>query len=749
MPGLELLDFQQTASSRLLDGALNYYASGPDKLGGRIVPYVAQLKAVTGAGKTPILANVIGRLNPSIILWTTKYGSVVDQTVANLRSGGKYHHLLGGGHIEIIKFTEIPSTAEWTHILERKDGLTILVSTVAAWNSSEKDERLNVHRVNTDWGEKSRWDQLKQERKRSLWVVYDEAHNTTTEQVELLDDLDPAGFFVASASPLKGKLQLYLTHLPEEARKDRFVPVKTRDVAEAQLLKSTISLADYESSPEEMIRDVAKRRDQLEKKLKKLGVQLAPKAIYVVETSGISVKGADPRPIAIWKTLVNSCKVPPQAIAICTNTKDLPPDAVRAETIDDLSDEYLHIIFNKKLQEGWDDPSVYVCYLDGKTESVTRIQQVLGRALRQPNAKHFTDEDLNTSFFFFNCPNELLESITDRLKEELRIYKDDDSEEFEPFTIKKERLALPKIPLKPKWVDKLRVPNLQLELPKDDRLRKLVVKRTYDFSEEERSASGRAVVNIVSVKTGEVSQASRNLLEDMRVRCGAYLQEQIRIRSKNCINGMHPGIFSNQKLDKGACYKSKALEHYHDVALEVVREYEAHVQLTKFSDKSEQEYTVDSFQPSGEVSRPFNNAGHPAYDSTSFRPDELEFAKALDKFPKYVWVRNKDRLDYGIPLCIKSGSSSTFYPDFLWWVKKSVWAIDPTGQFILEEKIRTKLLAVPLPLRIALVTRGKLDQNYKQVSDGGWTLTRLRSGNSSPETFDSLQEMLELLEDQS
>jgi len=27
------------------------------------------------------------------------------------------------------------------------------------------------------------------DRKRPLWIVYDEAHNTTTEQVELLDDL--------------------------------------------------------------------------------------------------------------------------------------------------------------------------------------------------------------------------------------------------------------------------------------------------------------------------------------------------------------------------------------------------------------------------------------------------------------------------------------------------------------------------------------------------------------------------------
>jgi type III restriction enzyme len=319
-----------------------------------------------------------------MILWTTKFGSVVDQTVVNLR--GKYHHLLGNGSIEILNFSEVTSPAQWEHLIDRKDGLTVLVSTVAMWNSSEKDERLNVHRPCSDWGEKTRWERLKTDRKRPLWVVYDEAHNTTTDQVELLDDLNPAGFFVASASPIKGKLQFYLSSLPSDVRAKRIIPVSTRAVVEAQLLKSTISLADYDSSPQEMILDVVNKRQKLEKLLKSLGSSIVPKAIYVVETSN-TVKGMEPRPVSIWRTLVKQGKIPAEEIAICTNTKELPKEAVRVATIDQLSDAYPHIIFNKKLQEGWDDPSVYLCYFDGETGSAIRIQQVLGRAVRQPGAQ--------------------------------------------------------------------------------------------------------------------------------------------------------------------------------------------------------------------------------------------------------------------------------------------------------------------------------------------------------------------------
>ena len=740
MARLELLDFQQASVDKLVETAFTYFSGTPDKIGGRSVPFVGQLKAVTGAGKTPILASTVGRLAPSIILWTTKYGSVVDQTFTNLTTGGKYHHLLGNGSIEIIRFADIPSYAAWQRILEQETGLTILISTVAAWNSAEKDERLNVHRVHADWGDKTRWDQLKTLRSRPLWVVYDEAHNTTTEQVELLDDLDPTGFFIASASPVKGKLQYYLTMLPPEQRTQRMVSVSTRAVVDAQLLKSTISVADYDGAPEEMIGDAVQRRAGLEKQLRGFGSTTVPKAIYVVESSNTS-KGAVSRPTAIWNVLTGVCGVPRDAIAVCTNTKGLPKDAIQVKTIDQLSDQFTHIIFNKKLQEGWDDPGVYVCYFDGETESATRIQQVIGRALRQPEGRHFSDDDLNTAYFFVNCPNEAMEGIVDDLKEELRIYKgDDEPDDFEPFQIKEERKKEPKIPLRA-GIGALTVPRLQLELPSTDHLEKLLKKKTYDFTPEDRAAPGRALISIVSVKTGDVKQQQRDLLEDMRLPCGRYLQEQIRILSKSCLNTMNPALFTNEKLEKTACFGSKALTHYRELALHIVREYENHVRLGLLADPQEMYYTVGPYQPSGSVHKDFERSGHPYYDSKAFNLDELEMAKALDKF-EYTWVRSKDRLDYGIPLPLKSASSATFYPDFLWWVNGTVWAIDPTGKHILDEKIRSKLLAVPEPLKIALVTRGKLDTSFKRIGEDGWTLVRLRMGNAAPETFDGLADLL-------
>ena len=50
--------------------------------------------------------------------------------------------------------------------------------------------------------------------------------------------------------------------------------------------------------------------------------------------------------------------------------------------------------------------------------------------------------------------HELLEKITDQLKEELRIYKGDEPD-FEPFEFKEERKAMPKIPVREAWAGQL------------------------------------------------------------------------------------------------------------------------------------------------------------------------------------------------------------------------------------------------------------------------------------------------------
>ena len=57
-------------------------------------PFLCRLRAITGSGKTPILAASASNLGDAIVLWTTNRGAVISQTASNLTSGGRYSGLL-------------------------------------------------------------------------------------------------------------------------------------------------------------------------------------------------------------------------------------------------------------------------------------------------------------------------------------------------------------------------------------------------------------------------------------------------------------------------------------------------------------------------------------------------------------------------------------------------------------------------------------------------------------------------------
>ena len=90
----------------------------------------------------------------------------------------------------------------------------------------------------------------------------------------------------------------------------------------------------------------------------------------------------------------------------------------------------------------------------------------------------------------------------------------------------------------------------------------------------------------------------------------------------------------------------------------------------------------------------FKNALHEGY--SDLNPLEISFATALDA-TGLMWCRNPSRSGYAIPL-VSVGSNSNFYPDFLVWKGKDVFALDTTGGHLLMMRRPTaKLLAIAPP----------------------------------------------------
>lgn len=740
-----LFPFQEEAAELLRTAALDWIyhatATGVPRYGPTPIPFLGQLKAVTGAGKTPILADIVAGLGDAVVLWTSRSSAVVEQTFQNLR--GRYRNLLPAHDTKVIR--EIPSQVEWQDLLTAKKGLTIWVLTTASWNEAEAAKaggdvaaRLSLHRPHPDWSDPDRspWELLRTSLARPLWIVSDESHNQSSVQLDLLAALRPKGFFMASATPIQNELfgkwqeALATDETWNALAVAGTVAVRTREVVAAELLKTTIELFDFHSGVEENLDGVLEALSDLDAAVADDGASVQPKAIYVVEKSN-PTKGSpdEARPVVIWRYL-RAKGVPADEIAVYTDTRDLPEDAERISSLTKLQPRHRHIIFNQALQEGWDDPEAYVAYFDGTTKSFTRIRQIVGRILRQPRAQHYESERLNTATVFINTPSDTFDQVLSDLKTELRLYAPEDEPTAIPIRVRTRKDQLPAIAPKPEAAG-LELTRRALRAPDmASQVKKLRSRGASPWDAEFLEASGVGRLSVLSLADEDILRTEYlDVLRSARTPNGHYLRRRLLARNRACMNAIHPDAITGPAYEQLSCQNSMAQEDLNALAASVAEYYEDRVEFEIDPDPDRTTWRVGEHRPRSSELIDFHHAAHPTYSRADFNTDELLFAQAIDKTDVGLWMRNPTsaELGFSIPLPIKVGDSSRFYPDFLWWIDDTCWAIDTTGRHLLSDKVRGKLFGLDRP-RLALVVRGQVDLPGNVIVDRtGWTAVIARA----------------------
>jgi type III restriction enzyme len=755
-----LFGFQEVAAQEMREAALSWVAYSvarghPPEYGEMAIPFLGQLKAVTGSGKTPVLASTVGGLGDALVLWTTRSSAVVEQTFANLN--GRYRSLLPA-HTKIVR--NISSQLPWRELIDSTTGLTIWVLTVASWNEAEAqtgdaDARLRLRRPHQDWaGEGSPWEELREQLKRPLWVVSDESHNQSEVQLDQLAALGPKGFFMASATPLVNNLftkweeALNQGEETKQLLKAGRVPIFTRDVVAADLLKMTIELVDYRSGAEESLDGALDALAEVERAAAAEEAPVTPRAIYVVERSN-PPRGSteEARPVVIWRYL-RERGVAPEEIAIFTDTKTLPTEAERITSLSQLEPRYRHIIFNQSLQEGWDDPEAYVCYFDGVTRSFVRIRQIVGRVLRQPGARRFSAEALNTATLILQTPASVYETVVSELKQELRLYDSDEDPAFSAPRLKTRKQPLTPVPVK-RNAKKLSLPRYALKAPDMSRIeRDLQSRAARPWRQQDLDAPGTGRKAVVSLERGSEEYQDIDVLRSARTKNGDFLRRRILQRNRTCSNKIHSDYFHGPAFEQFSCHGSQAQLELTSLAAEIVDYFEERVGYQDDPDPDCAIWKIDEYRPRGQDMVSFDRAAHAEYSKDDLNKDEMPFARAIDRVRGVIWQRNPSTASqgYGIPLPKKVGDSSTFYPDFLIWKNDICWAVDTTGRHLLDAKVRGKLIALETP-RMALVVRGKVDLGSgSREGKDGWSLVLPRQSLSpTVEHSDDLDALVRLL----
>lgn len=767
---IQLFDFQQQAAAQIAERFSHYYANRPMRGTARrpvAVPFYQALASLTGSGKTAILAEAVSQIYPQlplrpIVLWVSRGRVVVSQTYANLQDGGKYRHLLGDFDIRLLSDFD-------THEASDESRSLLYFATVGTFNQKDKEKggRL-IFRAEIDTAEESVWEALKAREtkagiRRPLLVVYDEGHNLSDQQTGLLMDLEPDALLMASATMrIPDALSRVLDALRDEGLKDGDLTtyVASSDVAESGLVKRDVVMGGYEAAMEKTVDDLLKDMKRAQKASRSLGLTIRPKAIYVCKTNikeTNSFQRDDPRrpfsqreapPILIWRYLVEEQRVPSESIAVYSNLtfdKNYPPPSEFVHFRGAESDyerfiehPYEHIIFNLRLQEGWDDPECYFAYIDKSMGSAIQVEQIIGRVLRQPDARHHENDVLNTAHFYVRVDKKgVFSEIADNVRNSLS----DEGLDVRISTYVSGTKAKPK-ELPPR--KDRRVPHVYLDAAAALKPVQNVIDKMNNYNGDTAgntvSKGSRALVQ-QRVGDGSQSQLKWVPYEHNNAVSARWLF-QLEV-SRQFPRALEVASSDDPKFDARIELGSRAHEHISQTANQVV---DAYLQNVRLGERTHNPYVVDAATVDPSKIVKFSNSVHAGYSGLNAL--ELQFARALDA-TRFTWCRNPARSGYPIPLLTR-GQTRTFYPDFLVWRGNVVFAIDPTGQHLLKEKTARKLFSiVPGKTKqrvvIRLVSEGRWNERVEQLEKNGYTVWSLRQDQELGFTHhDSIEEALKV-----
>jgi type III restriction enzyme len=767
----KLLVFQAEAAEHAFvayskyDPQSNRFSSGlgasvPTALKGRPKPYLHRIKAVTGAGKTPVLAAVAAKLKNCVVLWTTPRGAVISQTTEAL--AGKYARLFPE-NTRVFELSKLlGSTKDWQEMLASETGCTIITATVASFNQDSSSATLNIYK-----GAPSHWDQLCGDVKRDKWVFYDEGHNVTDNQFNKLLELQPKGFMLASASPLPEDLYKLI---PGDSKEDqelefneaRSTVIDTAQVVKEGLLKAAIKIHDHDTSADDILKAAVDKREYLGNLCEDQTI-----ACYIVDrdAGGLGVMHG----LSIWEKLV-ALNVPKHQIAVhLSGARDVAEAAVKhgqtqfaglvasydsGMSPSDLKARgFRHIIWNLSLQEGWDEPWAYVGYFHGEQRDVSQVIQRIGRLIRNP----FRDDDgmpalpeelLREVHVYLRTPNDLLKQVVSALKKEM------DTSGIEVFVTKESKgdikSHLDEVCRNPKTIERLclTVDRRQLQTKLFSALTRVAMHDSMYL------AKGSATTVTYDVLTNTDSRdPTVELPAGVLTTVGEVVRSYLDIRDARLVRvighsstgaWLDPNFWSRPEFKKEIHVASPAhaeLKRRCDEFLTTQLGL-----LVKVVSDGDQDfpYEVGTFRqvnPNGGATpqeraryavHEFKHSLHKGYNGLN--PLEVDFANAIDA-TTLPWARNPANTGYGIPLVHPIGSSTKFFPDFIVWSDDGVIFFETKGNHLWESFKAGKLMELPDGFTVVGITEQR----------DGYFAVRKANGDVYEEKSDCLADLLDML----
>jgi type III restriction enzyme len=373
------------------------------------LPYVC-LRVPTGGGKTFLAAHSVGvaarkflHADQCVVLWLAPTREIVGQTLKALRNRAHpYRQALDsvfGGAIEVMTLPEALYVTRAT-----LDGATtIIVSTLAAMRVEDTDGRkvyepdgaLQHHFSGLAEAQLAELEEVNGVTPYSLanvlrlrrpLVIMDEAHNARTElSFDTLSRVRPSCIVEFTATPDQERSPSNVLHSVSaaELKAEEMVKLPIRMVSRTQWKEAV----DGAIVRQRKLEEIAKKEE------KETGEYIRPIVLFQAQPrrEGLDTITVD----RLRQSLLEDFKIPPEEIAEGTGNKRELPDNILAREC-----PVRYVLTVAALREGWDCPFAYVLCSVSNLSSKGAVEQILGRILRLPGAKHKRHEELNVAYAF-------------------------------------------------------------------------------------------------------------------------------------------------------------------------------------------------------------------------------------------------------------------------------------------------------------------------------------------------------------
>ena len=382
--------YQMTLAEAGVPGA-RYQANIPN------VPQVC-FKVPTGGGKTFMAAASLKPIHskfPSkIIVWIVPSETILSQTYKNLSD--KDHDYCQkifrdfGGQIRVYTKEQLLAGENFSP-REVDEQISILVLSYDSFRRKTKDGykvfQENPHFNNfsaqidgdiklDDAAEVSLINTI---RSYNPIVIVDESHHATTDlSIEMLKNFNPSFILELTATPKKTSNVICY--------------VSARELKKENMVKLPIIEYNFQSRVA-VISHALTMRYRLEEYARACKEKIRPIILFQAESKGKEDRATFDK---IKYELINDYHIPSEQIAIKTATiNDL-------KNIDLMAADcpIRYIITINALKEGWDCPFAYILASLANRSSAVDVEQIVGRIMRQPYTKNFSEGSLNHGYIF-------------------------------------------------------------------------------------------------------------------------------------------------------------------------------------------------------------------------------------------------------------------------------------------------------------------------------------------------------------